>query len=260
MYGKIDGQIPFPDTPAGMGNKGVAKFHVTHRYQCTLAKTQDKKLIDNFEIVVGSRWPTVQDIRAPRWTVCFLKVERVGDTLSTSIASLLNCILQISSSPYANLSGKAYESAERNFGNTPPKTSSGIFRSLAQVYDSQSNPLLLLEERHATSLLPSLSGCEVLDIGCGTGRWLSKLELLGPASLAGMDCSSAMLKYAQEKIQATTQLYQVIAQSFRAMMSQKPSYSLRLFSAISGPAKPFAQECAASFGQEDGSSSRTCTL
>ena len=27
-----------------------------------------RKLIDNFEIVVGSRWPTVQDIRAPRWS------------------------------------------------------------------------------------------------------------------------------------------------------------------------------------------------
>jgi hypothetical protein len=36
-------------------------------------KRKTKQLIDNFEIVVASRWPTVQDIRAPRWSRLFLK-------------------------------------------------------------------------------------------------------------------------------------------------------------------------------------------
>jgi hypothetical protein len=31
-------------------------------------------LIDNFETVVASRWPTVQDIRAPRWSRALLKI------------------------------------------------------------------------------------------------------------------------------------------------------------------------------------------
>jgi hypothetical protein len=31
-------------------------------------KQKTKKLIENFETVVASRWPTVQDIRAPRWS------------------------------------------------------------------------------------------------------------------------------------------------------------------------------------------------
>jgi len=36
-------------------------------------KRKTKKLIDNFEVVVASRWPTVQDIRAPRWSRILLK-------------------------------------------------------------------------------------------------------------------------------------------------------------------------------------------
>jgi hypothetical protein len=37
-------------------------------------KTKTKKLIDNFETVVASRWPTVQDIRAPQWSRALLKM------------------------------------------------------------------------------------------------------------------------------------------------------------------------------------------
>ena len=36
-------------------------------------KRKTKNLIDNFETVVNSRWPTVQDIRAPRWSRTMLK-------------------------------------------------------------------------------------------------------------------------------------------------------------------------------------------
>ena len=36
-------------------------------------KQKTKRLIDNFELVVASRWPTVQDIRAPRWSRMLLK-------------------------------------------------------------------------------------------------------------------------------------------------------------------------------------------
>ncbi len=32
-----------------------------------------KQLIDNFELVVSSRWPTVQDIRLPSWGRMALK-------------------------------------------------------------------------------------------------------------------------------------------------------------------------------------------
>jgi cytosine/adenosine deaminase-related metal-dependent hydrolase/ubiquinone/menaquinone biosynthesis C-methylase UbiE len=90
----------------------------------------------------------------------------------------------------------------------PPEAGREVFDLWAQVYDAQSNPLLMLEERHAMPLFLSLSGRDVLDVGCGTGRWLRKLETLGPASLTGIDYSAAMLERARKKVRAATQLYQ----------------------------------------------------
>src|SRR6266481_5344122 len=83
---------------------------------------------------------------------------------------------------------------------------SHVFDLWAPVYDAQSNPLLMLEERCVTPLLPPPSGEDVLDVGCGTGRWLTRLEALGPTSLTGTDCSTAMLERAQGKVLPTTTL------------------------------------------------------
>jgi cytosine/adenosine deaminase-related metal-dependent hydrolase/ubiquinone/menaquinone biosynthesis C-methylase UbiE len=87
------------------------------------------------------------------------------------------------------------------------KPEARVFDRWAQVYDAQSNPLLSLEMRKAASLLPTISGADVLDFGCGTGRWLTQLEALEPALLAGIDCSSAMLARAREKVRPTTKLH-----------------------------------------------------
>lgn len=81
-----------------------------------------------------------------------------------------------------------------------------VFNRWAPVYDVQSNPLLLLEERKAAPLLPSLRGANVLDVGCGTGRWLTRMEAFHPASLMGIDCSRAMLNHARKKVLPTTKL------------------------------------------------------
>jgi cytosine/adenosine deaminase-related metal-dependent hydrolase/ubiquinone/menaquinone biosynthesis C-methylase UbiE len=89
----------------------------------------------------------------------------------------------------------------------PSESDSSVFDLWAQVYDSQLNPLLQLEEREAASLLPPLEGCDVLDVGCGTGRWLSRLEKFRPASLSGIDSSPAMLQHARQNIGNTTLLY-----------------------------------------------------
>jgi ubiquinone/menaquinone biosynthesis C-methylase UbiE len=69
----------------------------------------------------------------------------------------------------------------------------------AQSYDHDANPLLALEERLLPLLLPNLEGKRVLDLACGTGRWLSKLGLLGARPLVGIDFSSAMLDVAKRK-------------------------------------------------------------
>jgi ubiquinone/menaquinone biosynthesis C-methylase UbiE len=49
------------------------------------------------------------------------------------------------------------------------------------------------------SLLPILTEKDVLDIGCGTGRWLETLLLGGARSAAGIDLSAAMLAIVRPK-------------------------------------------------------------
>ncbi len=66
----------------------------------------------------------------------------------------------------------------------------------AQTYDRDPNPLLALEERELERLLPNLTGKDVIDVACGTGRWLRKLLSGGARSGVGADFSAAMLKAA----------------------------------------------------------------
>jgi ubiquinone/menaquinone biosynthesis C-methylase UbiE len=69
----------------------------------------------------------------------------------------------------------------------------------APTYDRAPNPLLNLEERKLTPLLPSLSGKHVLDLACGTGRWLAKLSTEDAGPGVGIDLSTAMLRVAARK-------------------------------------------------------------
>ena len=69
----------------------------------------------------------------------------------------------------------------------------------APTYDRDSNPLLALEERHLKPLLPDLRGKDVLDVPCGTGRWLERLLDAGARSGLGVDISPAMLAVARPK-------------------------------------------------------------
>ena len=72
MYGNIE--VPFPDTPAGWATEEWMNFTLRIDTNAPWLKRKTKLLIDNFETVVASRWPTVQDIRAPRWSRIFLQV------------------------------------------------------------------------------------------------------------------------------------------------------------------------------------------
>jgi len=69
----------------------------------------------------------------------------------------------------------------------------------APTYDRDPNPLLALEERQLGPLLPNPRGKDVLDVACGTGRWLEKLLNGGARSGLGVDFSSAMLAVARPK-------------------------------------------------------------
>ncbi len=73
------------------------------------------------------------------------------------------------------------------------------FATWASSYDAQLSPLLMLEERYLTRVLPNVAGRDVLDAGCGTGRWLRRLEETRPASLTGIDASREMIETAKGK-------------------------------------------------------------
>ena len=74
------------------------------------------------------------------------------------------------------------------------------YRLWAESYDQQANPMLSLEQRIMEPLLPDLAGLDVVDIGCGTGRWLHALKRSGAGSLTGVDLSKEMLGRAQKKL------------------------------------------------------------
>lgn len=69
----------------------------------------------------------------------------------------------------------------------------------AGTYDSDPNPLLALEEREMLPLLPRPQGKFVLDVACGTGRWLSHLLARGAGQGMGFDLSHEMLAQARKK-------------------------------------------------------------
>jgi ubiquinone/menaquinone biosynthesis C-methylase UbiE len=69
----------------------------------------------------------------------------------------------------------------------------------ARTYDHVPNPLLAREERYLLPLLAGLRGKPVLDLACGTGRWLEKLAANGGTGSIGIDRSKAMLQVANEK-------------------------------------------------------------
>jgi ubiquinone/menaquinone biosynthesis C-methylase UbiE/cytosine/adenosine deaminase-related metal-dependent hydrolase len=83
---------------------------------------------------------------------------------------------------------------------------SDVFDSVAHVYDDQLNPLLALEHRYLSRMLPDVDGLDVLDAGCGTGRWLQLLAQHRPASLVGVDTSPQMLQRASSKLGAASTL------------------------------------------------------
>ena len=70
------------------------------------------------------------------------------------------------------------------------------FNAWAEVYDGRPNPLLLLEQRVLGAMLPDVQGLDVLDVGCGTGRWLQRLTDSGARGLVGVDPSPEMLAVA----------------------------------------------------------------
>ena len=69
----------------------------------------------------------------------------------------------------------------------------------APTYDHCPNPLLAREERYLLPLFVDVHSKRILDLACGTGRWLERLVSHGALWGAGIDCSAAMLRVAGKK-------------------------------------------------------------
>lgn len=80
------------------------------------------------------------------------------------------------------------------------------YQRWAPIYDSAPNPLLAREERYLTPLLPAVQDKHVLDVACGTGRWLERLLTHGARVGVGVDVSTAMLRIARRKSTLTGRL------------------------------------------------------
>jgi malonyl-CoA O-methyltransferase len=78
----------------------------------------------------------------------------------------------------------------------------------APKYDAAPSPLFCLEQRHLVHLLLPTSQCDVVDLGCGTGRWLTWIAALRPRSLIGVDISVAMLERAARALGLNARLVQ----------------------------------------------------
>jgi hypothetical protein len=68
MYGDVDDQVEFPATPEEWATPRWLNFTLRIDPAMPWLRRPTKKLIDNFELVVASRWPTIQDIRLPVWS------------------------------------------------------------------------------------------------------------------------------------------------------------------------------------------------
>lgn len=67
MYGGVEDQIQFPASPAEWATDRWQRFATQKDPATPWLRPRTKRLIDNFELVVSSRWPTLQDIRLPAW-------------------------------------------------------------------------------------------------------------------------------------------------------------------------------------------------
>lgn len=74
MYGNVEKQFLFPTTADEWAMEKWQRFATQKDPATPWLGPRTKRQIDNFELVVSSRWPTVQDTRLPRWGRRLLKV------------------------------------------------------------------------------------------------------------------------------------------------------------------------------------------
>ncbi|MBZ5572833.1 MAG: B12-binding domain-containing radical SAM protein [Acidobacteriia bacterium] len=74
MYGNVEDQMQFPTTPDEWATERWQRFATQKDPRTPWLRPRTKQLIENFELVVSSRWPTVQALRLPSWGRWVLKI------------------------------------------------------------------------------------------------------------------------------------------------------------------------------------------
>jgi radical SAM superfamily enzyme YgiQ (UPF0313 family) len=74
MYGNVEDQVRFPTTPEEWATERWQRFTTQKDPSAPWLKARTKRRIDDFDVVVTSRWPTIQDIRLPSWGRRLLKL------------------------------------------------------------------------------------------------------------------------------------------------------------------------------------------
>ncbi len=67
MYGNVDGKIKFPTTPEEWASERWYNFTIRQDPQLPWLPDRIRRRIDDFELVVNSRWPTIQDMHLSCW-------------------------------------------------------------------------------------------------------------------------------------------------------------------------------------------------
>jgi radical SAM superfamily enzyme YgiQ (UPF0313 family) len=67
MYGDVEKKIEFPRTPEEWASERWFNFTTRHDPNVAWLPRKLKRHIDNFELVISSRWPTIQDVHLPQW-------------------------------------------------------------------------------------------------------------------------------------------------------------------------------------------------
>jgi ubiquinone/menaquinone biosynthesis C-methylase UbiE len=73
------------------------------------------------------------------------------------------------------------------------------YRLWAATYDSEANPLVALDRRTMSRLLGTVAPSRLVDVACGSGRWLLHFQRAG-ASVFGVDSCDAMLEQAAKHV------------------------------------------------------------
>ena len=221
MYGDVEKQMHFPTTPDEWATDRWQRFATQKDPSTPWLRPRTKQLIDNFELVVSSRWPTVQDIRLPRWGRWVLKTLSQLALPAGNLRRAVGIEMGAADDRPAQAQGgepvSGISQPTMPTGNgleLPVRTSDGPssvsaaegYERWAPSYDRTPNPLLAREERYLVPLLPDLHDKHVLDLACGTGRWLERLLARGAHLGVGVDFSIAMLGIARRKVTLTGRL------------------------------------------------------